>query len=317
MRKVAHFSLMGHRDQQEEENEIVRNLAYFPTFLNGTTFVRGTKDPPDFIGRCVGGQKIGVELTSWLHSSQTRDADGRKKMRKDILRIIDLERFPHPVNFSSVVVMPQWGKRIRESHYQRFRDEFYAAARHTDGVWKALRERHWRSLRPEERFDYEAHQSDLKLYPTLCRYIDSIWFTEGIESDQASNENSWVSIIPDGGIYDPVWSIQALRNVIERKIRHYSNRRMQAHLDAQDLEKLYLLVFAPAELSSSNTSYQTGGQMMVSPVEGLTDAAKAAVESLSVLPKVFDGIFLFYPVWNSRWLARIWPTFQGVPCVEA
>jgi hypothetical protein len=52
--------------------------------------------------------------------------------------------------------------------------------------------------------------------------------------------------------------------------------------------------------------------MMRSSIEGLTDAAKNATESLSLLPKVFDGIFLFYSASNSLWLAQIWPTLQTV-----
>jgi hypothetical protein len=64
--------------------------------------------------------------------------------------------------------------------------------------------------------------------------------------------------------------------------------------------------------SRPTTPYQNGAQMAVSPVEGLADATKAATMNLNSSPKVFDGIFLFYPVRDSQWLAQIWPTLECV-----
>jgi hypothetical protein len=309
---------MGSKNQQHEENEIIRNIASFPTFLNGATFDRSRKDPPDFLGKCVNGQIIGLELTSWLDSKQTKAAQGRVYMSDDLLRIIDWERHPRPVNISSAVIFPKWGKRVREAHRQRFKDEFHAAVQNFDGVLKRLRGKHWRSLSPEECFSYEAHQNELKSYPTLCRYVSSICFFERTEPTAASNER-WVRISScdeNYGVYDPTWSVQALKKAIESKVSRYSNRDAKAHLDAQNLPKFYLLVYAHSELFTSNTPYQNGAQMAVSPLEGLAEAAKAATENLSSSPKVFDGVFLFYPAWNSQWLAQIWPAFESVPFLD-
>lgn len=306
---------MDYNNQRAREKEVLRDIEVtFPTFLDGMNLLSATKDPPDFLGECNGGQKIGLELTAWLNSAQTKDAKGRQHMREDLLRIIDWQKHPRPKNVSSAVIIPRWGNRIRVAHYKSFCKEFHAAAQHIDSAWKTLRAKHWAPLRPEDRFSYEAHQSELfRSFPTLCRYISSIFFFE--RTDSASNEQSWVSIELDGGLYDPTWSIQALAKAIESKIGHYSSGHIKAHLNSQHLQKLYLLVYAHPELFGSNTPFQTSSQMMISPVEGLPDTARAATENLSILPKVFDRIYLFYSLWNSRWLAQIWPTFDVMPAL--
>jgi hypothetical protein len=53
--------------------------------------------------------------------------------------------------------------------------------------------------------------------------------------------------------------------------------------------------------------------MSVSPVEGLEEVTRAAIDNLRVTPKLFDAIYLYYPMWNSRWLAEIWPAFRRIP----
>jgi hypothetical protein len=266
---------MSRKNQREEEAKIIKSLLSFPAFLNGTTFTPAAKDPPDFVGQADSGQSIGLELTSWLSCEQTTAADGRNKMRRDLLRIIECGGNARPENISSAVVMPQWGTRIPEAHEEGLGDQFRAIARDFDKRWKELRSQHWRSLRPEERFDYLVHKRELTSYPTVRQYISSIWFFERTELSPASDARPWVSIESDGGIYDPAWSRQALKDVIENKVIHYSDLRRKAYLDSQNLHKLYLLVYAESELFDSNTSWQTATQLMVSPVEGLAEAGTA------------------------------------------
>jgi hypothetical protein len=74
-----------------------------------------------------------------------------------------------------------------------------------------------------------------------------------------------------------------------------------------------VLVYADPERFSSNTPFQSGEQMIVSPVEGLEQVTRAAIDNLQVTPQLFDAIYLYYPMWNSRWLAEIWPTFRRIP----
>jgi len=307
---------MNRRKQQDQENAVVRDIARFSTFLGGASFVRPRKDPPDFLAK-GGGEVIGLELTSWLDSMQTRAAQGRARMSGDLLSILDSQCHRCPANISSAVIFPKWGMRIRQAHRQPLKDEFYAAVQSVAQDWKSLREKHWRPLRPDERFSYEAYQAELKAYPTLCRYVSSICFFERTGSVVQATEHPWICISPsDGnyGLYDPAWSVQALNKAIESKIRRYANQNLRARLEAQNLQKFYLLIYTHPELFASNTPYQNTAQMAVSQVEGLAEAAKIATANLESLPEIFDGIFLFYSAWNSRWLAQIWPTF--VPFLE-
>jgi hypothetical protein len=120
-------------------------------------------------------------------------------------------------------------------------------------------------------------------------------------------------VIPDGGFYQTETSIQTLGSVIEKKVIHYSGDQAKAALAAKSLHQLFLLVYTDPERFSSNTSYQTPEQMMKSPTEGLAEAAAKSTEGLGRLPKAFDGIFLFYSVWGSLWLAEIWPSSVVFP----
>ena len=231
---------MGRKNQQGEEEAVVKEiLSTFPTFLNGTTFVAASTDPPDFIGESGGGRRVGLELTSWLNCGQVKSARGRERMRRDLLRIIEWERHPRPRNFSYAVIMPRWGKRVRKDDCRDFCGEFHEAAQAIDDDWKALRDGHWRALRPEEGFDYLAHQSDISRYPTLSKYISSIWFAESRQSNPTFPDESWITVEQDGGLYDPEHTIQALRLAVERKVSLYGERQMKARLGAHNLHRLY------------------------------------------------------------------------------
>ncbi|MGC2420782.1 MAG: hypothetical protein WA405_03930 [Candidatus Acidiferrales bacterium] len=307
---------MNRRNQRDQENAVIRDIARFSSFLGGASFVRPRKDPPDFLAK-EGGEVIGLELTSWLDSTQTRAAQGRARMSDDLLSILDWQRHPRPASISSAVIFPKWGTRVRQAHRQPLKDDFYAAVQSFDQALESLREKHWRPLSPDERFSYEAHQAELKAYPTLCRYVSSICFFERTRSVVQPIEHPWICISPsDGnyGLYDPAWSAQALTKTIESKIRRYANQNLRVHLESQNLHKFFLLVYTP-ELFASNTPYQNTAQMAVSPVEGLAEVSKTATANLKSLTEIFDGIFLFYSAWNSRWLAQIWPTFA--PFLEA
>lgn len=303
---------MAPNKKRADEEQVVAFIASaFPGFLDGTLFRAVDTDPPDFLGTSADGRRIGLELTSWLNGDQVAAARGRDSMRRDLLRVIDWEKHPRPRNFGFAVIMPRWNEKIRRNHYQALCREFHSATRDVDDRWRLLRDGHWRTLLPEERFSFETSQSDLERYPTLRKYVLSIWFTEPQESNTLFQE-SWVSTIQDGGLYDPMWAIQALTKAVESKVDRYREKDRKACLDAQNLHKFYLLVHVNPARSSDNTPYQTCAQVMASPVEGLADAARIATAGIDTRTKVFDGIFLLYHLWGAQWLAQIWPDFIPV-----
>jgi len=308
---------MRHKDHSEEEIGIMTNIAsLFPTFLGGVSFSHSPQDPPDFISTLQDGKRVGLELTCWLDKVQTREAKWRGRIRQQLLEIVECQNLPRPKNYSVAVIMPKWGKVISQSHSDGVRSEFHAVAQRIDATWEELRAKHWAPLGPKQKFDYEAHQNELGPYPILSRYVKSIWFSEGSGTETLSAERSWVSTESDGGFYEPRAAIGALRIVVEQKLNRFNKARTKAHLGALDLCELYLLVYAHPELFASNTPYQDGSQMMISPTEGLREAAETSLRGISEMESPFRGIFLFYPLWNSRWLAQIWPTFRRVECLE-
>ncbi|HEY6767427.1 MAG TPA: hypothetical protein VI386_21920 [Candidatus Sulfotelmatobacter sp.] len=288
--------------------------SVFPTFLDGLTFAPARPDPPDFLEAREG--KVGLEITSWLDSDQVHAATGRERMREDILGIVEEKKFPHPRNFCYVVITPQWGSRIKKSHYRGVREEFRNAIESIDGAWKSLRDGHWATLGPGERFDYLAQRDDLSSYPTLSKYISSIWFTEPARLDPASSEGRWINIEQDGGFYDPARTAGALRSAVQNKVDRYRAGDLRAGLETRGVRSLYLLVHTDPARFSTNTPYQTPEQLMASPVEGLPEVARLATEGLASGPRVFDEIFLLYHVWNAKWLAQIWPDFQRIPAAD-
>lgn len=310
------MSAMGHKNRAEEKEITTYVSSIFPTFLDGVTFAAASTDPPDFLGECADGRKIGLELTSWLSGDEVRAAQGRERMREDLLRILDWEKHPRPENFRFMVIMPRWGERIKKDHYQDFCREFYAATQQIDASWKTLRDGHWKALRPEEPFDYEMHENNVKRFPMLSKHISSIWFNQPIESDPIASERSWISIVTDGGMYDPAEPFQTLRDRVESKVDHHGEKSVKDRLDAHNLHRLYLLVHTDPARSSYTTPYRIFSHPTPSLAARLTEAAIAGIQGLHSPQRVFDGIFLLYHLWNVRWLAQIWPTFQRIPAIN-
>lgn len=306
---------MSRKNQRAEENEITAYVSsIFPTFLDGITFAAASTDPPDFLGERADGRKIGLELTSWLSGDEVRAAQGRERMREDLLRILDWAK--RPKNFDFLVIMPRWGERIKRSHYQDFCREFDAATQQIDDSWKTLRNGHWKALRPEDPFDYEMHENDVKRFPMLSQHVSSIWFNQTVGSGPIVCDQSWINIVPDGGVYDPAEPFQALRDRVENKVHRHREKSVKDRLDAHNLHKLYLLVHTDPARSSYKTPYQIFSQPTPSLAARLTEAAIAGIQGLQSPQRVFDGIFLLYHLWNVRWLAQIWPTFQTIPAID-
>ncbi len=171
-------------------------------------------------------------------------------------------------------------------------------------------------MRPEEPFDYEMHENDVKRFPMLSKHVSSIWFDQPVGSGPIVFEQPWISIVPDGGMYDPAESFQALRDRVESKVNHHREKGVKDRLDAHNLHKLYLLVHTDLARSSYKTPYQIFSEPRPSLAARLTEAAIAGIQDLRSPQSVFDGIFLLYHLWNVRWLAQIWPTFQTIPAID-
>jgi hypothetical protein len=302
---------MSARRQQNEERSILDAVTRIaPTVFDGITFIPAEPNPPDFIGESTTGLRMGLELTSWLNDQQTRESQNHERMRRNLLDLLSDERHPRPGEIPAVI-MPHWNKKtVGRQDVERFIREFHGAVRMIDTAWPTLRKNHWRTLGPEDRFDYEAHEFNLRQFKTLTRYVSSIWFIERQASDSLPIERSWISILPDGGFYDPTVSILTLRAAIQNMVAHYSRDEMKIRLRRHRLHEMHLLVCADPNRFSSNTPYQTTAQMMRSPVDGLEEAAEAATANLLGISDVFASIFLFYPIAGSQWCVQIWPTIK-------
>jgi len=282
----------------------------FPSFLAGINFSPEDTESPDFVGTDRDGHFVGLELTNWLNEQQTRNIARHDKLREHILRILGHQITEHPANLSSAVIFPDWDVHISRNHHEQLREQFQSLVQQVDGELRARRDGHWKVLQAEERFDFEIYRPDLQAYPIIQKYFLSIWFREIDRSIPIYPDRAWVSVIPDGGLYDPNDARQALKHVIESKVAHYSRQSAKSRLALHSLSKLFLLVYADTQKFTSNTPFQDWHQLRKSPTAGLEEVARAAASELDQSPAVFDGIYLFYPINGSQWLAQIWPNFH-------
>jgi hypothetical protein len=155
---------MNRKQWEEEQSVLAEVSSSFPQFLSGTRFVPVTSDPPDFVGKDDNGSIIGLELTSWQNGEQVNAAEGRERMRLDLLKIAKWAEHPRPSNVSSVIIVPRWGKRIRASDVPTFREEFYKMIVDIDSRWSILRSQHWQRLFAEQRFDFSDHSDSFQFF---------------------------------------------------------------------------------------------------------------------------------------------------------
>jgi hypothetical protein len=150
----------------------------FPSFLAGVSFRPEDTETPDFVGIDSDGHNVGLELTTWLNGQQTSDFARRNKIREQILEALGRQVYEPPTNLSSSVIFPNWADYISKNHYEQLREQFRSLTLQMDGELPARRKQHWEVLLPEERFDFEIQQYDLKSYPVVQRYFSSVWFRE-------------------------------------------------------------------------------------------------------------------------------------------
>ncbi len=298
---------MGRNEKRDREKAVLeRLLRDFPDFMDGISFRLAEDDPPDFLGESTDGQKIGLELTSWVNRFDAEDAIEREHKRVELQEILDWESYSLPKNLSSAIVTPRWGEKMAPGDHSIFCDEFHTQVSEIDGCWETLKKNDWRPIHQRRRFDYCAH--DFDRYPTLRKYIVDITFFGLAEPDSSPRERSRIAFESDGGIYDPATSIQALRTTINKKVADYGKSHKREHLARYNLNKLYLLAYTEPETFGHNKPYQTAIQAMLSPFEGLERAVMEAAQDFIKAPAVFHGIFLFYPLWRESRLVSIWPT---------
>lgn len=138
----------------------------------------------------------------------------------------------------------------------------------------------------------------------------------------APNGLCWVHAEGDGGAYDPMEAVNALKTALDNKLAKYSAPTQQAHLETQCLAEFNLLVHHGFNAFAYNTP---AGPLTLEEVvnQGAVFYASHANRQVFNRVWVFDSLDAatelneligFRPdAGRSRWLAEMWPYFRIYP----
>jgi hypothetical protein len=303
-------SLRLTHDQREQE--VLTDLEnHFPDFAGqplSWSKVPDGQDPPDLIARGADGP-VGIELIEWLDGRQMGPAKGRESQRDNIRRVLreNWQAECQPQHFHLAVLLPDWNLRIARSDEASLRQEFFAAARSIDNTWLANR----------ERIGAGYYHTDLSGYPIMAKYFQAIRFIAG-----SAHGMCWIDVEEDGGAYDPRMTVVTLEQALDKKLALYSTLEKQAHLKAQGLAELDLLVHGGFNVYRYNAP---------SGPFSLDQIAQRGSTFFATHPerRIFHRVWFFHSLdsaddvnqllgWPAgygrvRWLAQLWPNFTVYP----
>ena len=276
------------------------------------TWDRGPKDEsgnpcPDFICTTDQGEKIGIELTEWLHEGQMRMSQEKLREEERFLSILDTEREAKPESIGFVSLWFKDGARLPRPVQKKngFRHEFYDLLKNEDGK---IRE-------GKEFFDPGGFYpvNDLSPYTILYEFLHSVVMWN--RSFQSPRGPRWVGSNETGGAFTPNDSFEALKENIRKKLRKSTYQDL---IRQRTVSEIILLVHYD-QGRWNNTPYKgimevEGGQKRVS----FTDIAKMAAGQISGDPGPFSKIFLFNHIEFQHenpqdHIFQIHPSFK--PCI--
>jgi len=148
-----------HAVKPDEQKTLDSVRASHPNFEEAANWEAGP-NPPDFIGTRQNGDRIGLELTEWAESKQSRFT---KRVDDEYrwLETLETEKQAAPKSFDRVIVTFKKSEKFNRLHAPKFIKEFYALIKDADS-------RLDRSVLPSEGLDFSA-------YPTLKRHLIGVF----------------------------------------------------------------------------------------------------------------------------------------------
>lgn len=255
------------------------------------------QDPPDILCLTSSGRRIGVELGEWLNQRQMTEAKGREAIQDSILAAIGRQPDNDLENIYYAWMQPRQRARVKPEDVQVFRLEILKLAYYIDQRW-------------EQEPDWWSPQgllyTDFSLFPTVGKYLDSVtifprlqyagWPPNGqSEKRQWPAGCDWLVFRCNGGAYSERSSVDALLEIIARKIAKYTLKPPETQMDS-----FYLLVHYNQALL-----YNT-------PVETLSftyaDAARVASRLIGDDSGAFQKVFLLLAVEPGQKMFQLYPT---------
>jgi hypothetical protein len=263
----------------DEQKTLDSVVGSHPNFEEVANWEAGP-NPPDFIGTRQNGERIGLELTEWAESKQSRFT---KRVDDEYrwLETLETEKQAAPKSFDRVIVAFKKSEKFNRLHAPKFIKEFYALIKDADS-------RLDRPALPSEGLDFSA-------YPTLKRYLIGVFPYRTPDKYRAALGHRWVST---GGRFiptDPQRATSTLLVTIQRKL---SKKEYADLVDRMGLRELILLVHFGMKGMS-----RIGPTVATAPVTSLLDEVRSQLKDGAV---PFSKIYL-YIGFNEGPLHLIYP----------
>jgi hypothetical protein len=259
-------------------------VKFRPDFAGKKVVCEAGPDPPDYICANEAGARIGVELGEWLNEAQIRESKERERIEDSYCSVVKSEDEASPPNIGWVYFNQKDLVSLAPSDAPTFKTELYQCVKEVDDGW----------LDNPECDDPQGYTlRDLGTYPTLAKYLHGLHFrsTERIKSIRGI---AWISFRPHGGAYSPDDAVNALLELLNKKINKYANLRRD-----QKLSELYLVAYYDQGLIH-NTPY-LGLDL------GLDDIAEIAAIKVARNPGPFQKVFLFNSLPQDMAVYQLWP----------
>ena len=262
-------------------------LSEAPAFLGErvTNWTQPADDPPDILCDTESGNRVGIELGTWLHEDQMRIEKKRESIEESYR--VPIGRQPSDTfnNFKFAWLNDRKPIRLRTADSAVFREELLSLATEIDQRWTS---------RSDSQSPQGYDHSDFSGCPMLSKYLGSITFfpvTAGRDSGGIW-EKPWFMFRARGGAYSPDPMLEALVTILAKKIEKYESK-------PPGMSEFHLLIHYD-QAWQYNTPVET-------PSFSFMDAAKFAAQSVETDRGIFDKIFLYVGIQGSESVFQIAP----------
>lgn len=224
---------------------------------------------PDVICITASTQKIGVELSSWLHETETAASKRRQRIENAIRQAIGTQPPNSCKHISIVFLRPRFTTHLTTTDSVEIKDQLFQLIESVDDRWP--HERFWQT-----RQGY--HCRDLTAYPALAKHFEEVLFHSQQHREAWPVGCDWIIFPSPVSSFDEWTMIRPLLHILEKKVQKYE----RFSFEAVGVDALYLLVHYDQALLHN------------SPVEDLQKAAKYAKTVVRNNKGAFEKLFLFW-----------------------
>jgi len=259
-------------------------------------WIQPPQDPPDILCMTISGRSIGVELGEWLNEDQMTNAKGLEAIQNSMLRAIGTQPDNRCGNIYYAWLSPLPKARVKPADATAFREEIFRLVEDVDRRWD--QEPDWQS--PQGCFF-----TDFTRYSTLRKYLQLVrffprrcyggWPPKGRVTKRTWPAGcDWLTFRMPGGAYNQDAMLDALCDILARKIEKYEAKPPEVLMD-----DFYLLIHYNQALL-----YNTPVETVFFKFE---DAARAGSEFIGDDPGVFGKVFLILALHPGEKIFQLYP----------